>query len=174
MKTQYDYWKESHDQVMKEMAAMQITYTVSDTIPNEYFKYIIDIGKMLDFHAVRKWMSDTYGYTEDLKNYLEIQNWMRGLGYPESLEEIYTFQKTGNINAKLDSQRQLGLFSDGTLQVLTNSSIPNFQVVFKDLFPYSLGTLSFDATSTDIQYFTADVSFKYTIYNITDLSGNNL
>jgi hypothetical protein len=69
LKTQYDYWKESHDQVMKEMAAMQITYTVSDTIPNEYFKYIIDIGKMLDFHAVRKWMSDTYGYSEDLKNY---------------------------------------------------------------------------------------------------------
>jgi hypothetical protein len=25
---------------------------------------------------------------EDLENYLEIQNWMRGLGYPESLQEI--------------------------------------------------------------------------------------
>lgn len=111
---------------------------------------------------------------EDLKNYLEIQNWMRGIGYPESLEEIYTFQKTGNINPKLESQKQLGLFSDGTLQVLTNSSLPNFQVAFKDLFPYSLGTLSFDATAMDVQYFTADVSFKYTIYNIVDLGGNLL
>ena len=26
---------------------------------------------------------------EDLENYMEIQNWMRGLGYPESLSEIY-------------------------------------------------------------------------------------
>ena len=34
---------------------------------------------------------------------------------------------------------------------------------------YSLTTLSFDATDTDIEYFTADVSFKYTMYNITDL-----
>jgi hypothetical protein len=42
---------------------------------------------------------------EDLKNYLEIQNWMRGLGYPESLQEIYTFQKTGNINARLESHK---------------------------------------------------------------------
>jgi hypothetical protein len=42
---------------------------------------------------------------EDLKNYLEIQNWMRGLGYPESLQEIYTFQKTGNINPKLESHK---------------------------------------------------------------------
>ena len=29
--------------------------------------------------------------------------------------------------------------------------------------------LVFDATDTDIQYFTAEVSFKYTIYSITDL-----
>ena len=37
------------------------------------------------------------------------------------------------------------------------------------IYPYSLTTLSFDATDTDIEYFTADVSFKYTMYNITDL-----
>jgi hypothetical protein len=67
MKTQYDYWKEAHDQVMEEMAAMKITYTVEDSSPNKYFKYIIDIGRMLDFHDVRKWLSDTYGYTEDIK-----------------------------------------------------------------------------------------------------------
>ena len=111
---------------------------------------------------------------ENLENYMELQNWIRGLGYPESLSEIYNFQQTGYITPKIEAQRQLGLYSDGTLQVLSSSSIPNFQVVFKDLFPYSLQTLSFDATNTDIQYFTADVSFKYTIYNIVDLGGNPL
>jgi hypothetical protein len=111
---------------------------------------------------------------ENLENYMEIQNWIRGLGYPESLQQIYDFQQTGYVNPRIEAQRQLGLYSDGTLQVLTSSSIPNFQISFKDLFPYSLGTLSFDATQTDIQYFTADVSFKYTIYNIVDLSGNPL
>jgi hypothetical protein len=111
---------------------------------------------------------------ENLENYMELQNWMRGLGYPESLKEIYDFQNTGYITPKIEKQRQLGLYSDGTLQVLTSSSIPNFQIIFKDLFPYSLGTLSFDATNTDIQYFTSDVSFKYTIYNIVDLAGNPL
>lgn len=111
---------------------------------------------------------------ENLENYMEIQNWIRGLGYPESLQQIYEFQETGRINPSLDSQKQLGLYSDGTLQILTSSSIPNFQIIFKDVFPYSLGTLTFDATNTDIQYFTADVSFKYTIYNIVDLGGNPL
>ena len=111
---------------------------------------------------------------ENLENYMEIQNWIRGLGYPESLKEIYDFQNTGFITPKIEAQKQLGLYSDGTLQVLTSSLIPNFQIVFKDLFPYSLSTLSFDATDSDVQYFTADVSFKYTIYNIVDLSGNPL
>ena len=42
------------------------------------------------------------------------------------------------------------------------------------MFPVELSTLNFDATNEDIQYFTADVTFKYTIYNITDMSGNKL
>ena len=110
---------------------------------------------------------------ENLENYMEIQNWIRGLGYPESLEEIYDFQKNGIINPKYQ-HKSMNIYSDGTLQILSSNLIAKFNVSFKDLFPYSLSTISFDATDTDIQYFTADVSFKYTIYNITDLSGNNL
>ena len=110
---------------------------------------------------------------ENLENYMEIQNWIRGLGYPENLQQFADLQNQGLIRGNYTQDRQ-NIYSDGTLQVLTSSSIPNFQVVFKDLFPYSLGTLTFDATQTDIQYFTADVGFKYTIYSITDLSGSPL
>ena len=110
---------------------------------------------------------------ENLENYMEIQNWIRGLGYPESLEEIYDLQKNGIVNPKYQ-QKSMNIYSDGTLQILSSNLIAKFNVSFKDLFPYSLSTISFDATDTDIQYFTADVSFKYTIYNITDLSGNKL
>ena len=110
---------------------------------------------------------------EDLKNYMEIQNWIRGLGYPEEVQEFRDLSAKGLVKANYTNDVQ-NIYSDGTLQVLTNSSVPNFQVSFKDLFPYTLGTLSFDATATDVQYFTADVSFKYTIYNIVDLGGNPL
>lgn len=110
---------------------------------------------------------------ENIENYLEIQNWIRGLGYPEKLSQFKDLEESGFIQANYN-QRGQNIYSDGTLQVLTSSSIPNFQISFKDLFPYSLGTLIFDASQNDIQYFTADVSFKYTVYNITDLSGNPL
>ena len=110
---------------------------------------------------------------EDLKNYLEIQNWLRGIGFPESLKEIQDLQKKKEF-VDADPGTFRNIFSDGTLTVLTSSQNPNFLVKFSDLWPYNLTTLNFDATNTDIQYFTAEVSFKYTIYNITDLSGKKL
>jgi len=110
---------------------------------------------------------------ENLENYMEIQNWMRGLGYPEYLGQFGELAAEDTIKSRF-VQKNPNIYSDGTLQVLTSSSIPNFQVVFKDMFPYSLQTLTFDATQTDIQYFTAEVSFKYTMYNVTTLSGTPL
>jgi len=111
---------------------------------------------------------------ENLENYMEIQNWIRGLGYPEKLSQFSDLDKQGLIDDFYYAQRGANIYSDGTLQILSSSLVPKFQVNFRDLFPYSLSTVTFDATDTDIQYFTADVSFKYTIYSITDLSGNPL
>ena len=52
--------------------------------------------------------------------------------------------------------------------------VAKFNVNFKDLFPVSLTTLTFDATDTDIEYFTADANFKYTSYNLTNLQNEPL
>ena len=57
-------------------------------------------------------------------------------------------------------------FSDGSLRIL-NSNFQTMAIVkFSDLFPTSITSLDFDATETDINYFTAEASFKYTVYNI--------
>ena len=95
------------------------------------------------------------------------------MGYPESLQEIYDWQ--GGVENFLQPRNSdLNLFSDATLQILTSSQNPNFKITFKDMFPVELSTLNFDATSEDVAYFTAEATFKYTIYNITDMSGNKL
>jgi hypothetical protein len=110
---------------------------------------------------------------ENLENYLEVYNWIRGLGYPESLQEIIDFQRTGKVD-KNPYGKEMDIYSDGTLIIQTSNFVPNFQIKFRDLWPYSLTTLNFDATNNDVQYFTADVTFKYTIFDITDLSGKPL
>ena len=111
---------------------------------------------------------------EDFKNYNTIQNWIRGLGYPEKLSQFSDLNNSDAYDGVKYVQKGLNIYSDATLQILKSSQIANFQIKFRDIFPYSLSTLTFDATQTDIQYFTADVSFKYTIYNILNLSGNPL
>ena len=110
---------------------------------------------------------------EDLVNYMELQRWIRGLGYPEDMDEFRKLEgeavMPGNFGNSGDQ-----IYSDGTLQILSSNLVPQFQVVFTDLFPYTLSTVTFDATDTDIEYFTADVSFKYTIYNLTDMENKAL
>ncbi len=112
---------------------------------------------------------------EDLKNYMEIQNWIRGLGYPESTQQFDKLEKEG-ATVLPRQYKQMGdqIYSDGTLQILSSNMVAKFNVNFKELWPYSLTTLNFDATDTDIEYFTADVAFKYTMYNLTDTSNNAL
>ena len=110
---------------------------------------------------------------EDLVNYMELQRWIRGLGYPESMDEFRKLEGEAVLPANF-GQSGDNIYSDGTLQILSSNLVPQFQVVFTDLFPYTLSTVTFDATDTDIEYFTADVSFKYTIYNLTDMENKAL
>ena len=103
---------------------------------------------------------------ENMENYIEVQNWIRGIGFPESLEQIYDFQDETEGVARPDLQPTMNIYSDGTLIVYDSLSNPNFKVHFENMFPYSLTTLQFDATLADTEYFTAEVSFKYDVYNI--------
>ncbi len=50
-------------------------------------------GDILEFNDFRlRFLVD-----ENLENYLEIQKWMRALGYPDSLAEIYNFQQDSDL-----------------------------------------------------------------------------
>jgi len=111
---------------------------------------------------------------EDLKNFMEIQNWIRGLGFPESVQEYRDLAGSGPLPRRDYVQSGDDIYSDGTLQILNSNFNAKFNVNFKDLFPTSLTTLTFDATDTDIEYFTADASFKYTAYELTNLQNETL
>ena len=111
---------------------------------------------------------------ENLENYMEIYNWIRGLGYPESLGEIYKWQQnTENFTQPKNSE--LNLFSDATLQILTSKENPNFKVMFQDMFPkLSCQLLTLTPPVRTYNTLQQMSTFKYTIYNITDMSGNKL
>jgi len=111
---------------------------------------------------------------EKMENYLAIYKWITGLGYPENLGQYNQLKKDDirtDASATDDADPRYFEFSDATLQVLNSNYRPSILVNFKDAFPTSLSTLDFDVTTRDYNYFTAEVTFKYTIFNITDPNG---
>ena len=106
---------------------------------------------------------------EDLVNYMVVHNWLTGLGFPESYQEFKTL--TTDPEQQKDDKLQ---FCDGSLHIL-NSNLRDIAIVkFQDLFPVSLSGLEFRATDDDINYFTAQATFKYMMYNILDVNGDPL
>lgn len=106
---------------------------------------------------------------ENLENYMAVHNWLTGLGFPETAQQFKT--QITNKDGLRDYKEQ---YSDGTLSILNSNYKPVANVKFKDLFPTSLTSLEFDSSITDIQYFTAEATFKYTVYNIIDSYGEPL
>ena len=99
---------------------------------------------------------------ENMENYISVYNWLKGLGFPETTKEYK------DLTTDKDGQRDnKEAFCDGTLRILNSNYREVAKVKFTDLFPTSLTSLDFDATNTDIQFFTAEATFKYTIYNLT-------
>ena len=107
---------------------------------------------------------------ENLENYLIVHKWITGLGFPETTQQY----KDLVTDEDGDEQDPLQAFSDGTLRILNSNYNDIALIKFKDLFPVSLSPMEFEAGDTDYNYFTAEATFKYTVYNILDKNNNPL
>ena len=92
---------------------------------------------------------------EDLKNYYSIHSWMRD---------------NGNADQMARQIPENDIYTDGQLHIVTSQYNPAFVVEFRDLFPVSLTNLQFDATISDVEYITAEVTFKHQQFFIRDKS----
>ena len=99
---------------------------------------------------------------ENMENYLSVYNWLTGLGFPETTKEFADIIK--DSDGQTDPKEA---FCDGTLRILNSNYREVAKVKFNDLFPISLTSLDFDATNTDVQFFTAEATFKYTLYKLS-------
>jgi hypothetical protein len=136
--------------------------TLGSALQTRYGKNIDLPGDKMNFEDFRlRFLVD-----ENLENYMEIQNWMRGLGFPYSLEQYKNFKESRSNDNVTSKDVSLFESSDGTLIILGSNFTPIAKAVFKGLFPTYLSSLDFDATQEDIRYFTAEVNFKYTYYEI--------
>ena len=92
---------------------------------------------------------------EELINWKSVYDWIRTNGVSE--EHMPTVEPE---------------YSGGQLLIYTSSYNINHVIDFENLFPISISDMTFDASSNDIEYFTAQVTFKYTNYTIRDKNFN--
>ena len=114
---------------------------------------------------------------ENLNNYKEIHDWIIGLGAPQNHTQFSTLRDTGtdrfpgqttnspNNNTVPDG----GTYSDATLTVLNSKNIAVTEIRFHNIFPTSLGALSYDVQASDVNYLQSNVDFSYMYYEIVQL-----
>ena len=116
---------------------------------------------------------------EYLENYISIHNWLIGIGFPKNRTQFSSFRTdssnntTSAKNVSVDTVGKAtadrGLYSDATLTILSNKNNPLVEVRYSDLFPVSLSGLNYSQESTDVTYQTAQISFRYKLYEIVTL-----
>jgi hypothetical protein len=89
---------------------------------------------------------------EDLKNYNSIHKWIRNNGRSD----------------KDTNTPDIPEYSNAQLHIVTSQYNPAFVIDFRNIFPVSLSGLQFDATISDVDYITADVTFKHQQFFILD------
>jgi len=88
---------------------------------------------------------------EDLANYLTIYRWIR----------------QNNLAEEMDTKK-LPEYSKGSLIILNSNYRTNIVVDFDNLFPVDLTEVNFDVEDRDVEYLTADVTFKYSNFRFTN------
>ena len=86
---------------------------------------------------------------------------MTAIGFPENFNQYAKLKNSSNSYGSLETQ-----YSDGTLTILTNEMVPNYEVNFLNMYPTTISDINFTATDTDVNYITVTVTFKYQIYHV--------
>ena len=144
---------------------------------NTPFKDIPTMGDKPEYED----LNITFIVDEFLENYISMHEWMIGTGFPKNRTQFANFRSnTANQpQATLGTSTDIGdtqpatpdkgMYGDATLTLLSNKNNPLVEVRFQDVFPTSLGGLSYTQTATDVEYLTVDATFQYKIYEIVTL-----
>ena len=150
-------------------SATQPTPLVDVPIPGDKISYqSLDISFLVD---------------DNLNNYKEIHDWLIGIGFPQNYTQFQNLQAEGSDRFPGSTRSTAptgksvpqplsegGTYSDATLTILNSKNIAKTEIRFQNIYPTSLGSLSYDVKLADVDYLQALVSFNYMYYEIVQIS----
>ena len=103
---------------------------------------------------------------EDLSNYIELYNWIVGLGFPKTRQQFidYTSARGFLYSNSLRPTSESPQLSDATLMVLGSNNTPVARFDFLECYPTSLSGMDFDVSGGGNEYFFANVTFQYNMF----------
>ena len=120
---------------------------------------------------------------ENLNNYKELHDWIKGIGFPQNHDQFKALQATGSDRFPgstagasvpgVDTPQPLaegGTYSDATLIVLNSKNIAKTEIRFQNVYPTSIGSLSYDIKASDVDYLQCQASFSYMYYDMVQIS----
>ena len=116
----------------------------------------------------------TFLVDEKLENYIELHNWLVGIGFPDDRAQFSNF-RAENTDVFPDSGKSAqtkgvqGMFGDATLTITSAKNNPIVEARFEDVYPVALSGLQYDQQQDDITYLTASATFSYKIYTLHTL-----
>lgn len=154
-------------------------FTIGATLPgitatsvdfNTPFKDIPVMGDKLTYND----LTITFIVDEFLTNYQALHNWMTGYTFPENRNQFRTHRdvtsntpaggSTPSIDLVGKSTPDRAMYSDAFIMILSNKNNPILNVNFQNVFPTSLGDLTYSQGITDVEYMTVEATFMYQIY----------
>ena len=125
----------------KEFANLQFFCTNASLPAIGQAETVTDFRNKTTFFPGEGLVFDTFNLTfivdEEMKNYIEMFNWI----------------KTNHTSRPL--------FKDITMSILSNKNTTNKQVMFHDAFPVALGGLDFTTQDTALDAVTCNVTFRF-------------
>ncbi len=148
------------------------------TVPTPLYDYPVP-GDEISFQS----LDISFLVDENLNNYKELHDWLSGFGFGKSHQQFADMRATGTdrFPGTVASTAASGTatpgpipegstYSDATLTILNSKNIAKTEVRFQNVFPTTIGSLSYDVQASDIDYLKASASFDYLNYDIVQIS----
>ena len=123
----------------------------------------------------------TFIVDENLKNYMEMYNWVKNIGFPFSREQFNTLDRPDyqdrsggqKYNPEKDTYSKVNdsdLYTDILLHLMSSNNNLVATGEIYEAFPTTLRAIEYSQQETDMTYATCAVGFAYTWFDVKPVS----
>ena len=108
--------------------------------------------------------SMTFMVDQHLNNYMEMYNWIKNIGFPNTGRQFNRLERPDYTDRKGDRN----LYSDILLSILNSHNNVVTNVHIYESFPVALSAIEYNQQDSDTNYATCDVTFMYSWFDVVD------